>query len=457
VPAIIAGFQSGKSTFLAYWLRREIQRKGAGQYFAISPTLRLFTRQMLLHMRDVFCNSGWFEYVGGSQLQFRITELGEMAFFGTKQQQPTTIFVLYATDPDALESMVGKGGIADEAGQSKYSARTFEAIFRRLNVHNARLAVGTTPYEFNAFKTRIYDRWANGDTSIEVFNFASTMNPAFSLEHFLATSGPMPEWRRTMMLEGKFTRPAGSIYDCFDEKLHTVPRFKIPKDWPRRYLGIDFGPMNTAALMAAKNPKTAICYIYRSYKQGGVEVEDHAREILKGGEKFIASGGALSEDDYRRRYYDAGLPIHRPKEWSVEDGISRVWTLIKSGHLMIFDDLEKLISEIRLYSRELDDDSQPTLKIADKATFHRADALRYLVQAIYHDDGRPIDQFGTSYEPDSEDRRANDGFERDDERRSVTRPAQVPGRGSSDQWRESKTKDSRGGRRVVASPRVRRA
>ncbi len=46
---------------------------------------------------------------------------------------------------------------------------------------------------------------------------------------------------------------------------HRVPRFTIPHTW-KRYIGLDFGGVNTAAVFIAEDPKTGKRYVYREYR-----------------------------------------------------------------------------------------------------------------------------------------------------------------------------------------------
>jgi hypothetical protein len=62
----------------------------------------------------------------------------------------------------------------------------------------------------------------------------------------------------------------------------------------------------------------------------------------------------------------------------VEVGINRVYGLLQTQRLFIFDDLVELLDEVGSYSRELDEMGNPTEAIADKSSYHLLDALRYI-------------------------------------------------------------------------------
>ena len=58
-----------------------------------------------------------------------------------------------------------------------------------------------------------------------------------------------PTWKFDMFYRGLFTRPAGLIYDLFDDRICRISRedANIQSNWPR-YVGHDFGPVNMAAI-----------------------------------------------------------------------------------------------------------------------------------------------------------------------------------------------------------------
>src|SRR5262249_10213787 len=153
------------------------------------------------------------------------------------------IYFGHATDPDSLESATAKAAWLDEAGQKKFKLGSFEAVQRRLSIHLGRALITTTPYDLGWLKQKIWDPWKAADGNhpyIDVIRFDSTENPAFPQEEFERARASLPRWKFDLYYRAIFTRPAGMIYDCFDDTVHKIPRFKIPDDWPR-FLGLDFG------------------------------------------------------------------------------------------------------------------------------------------------------------------------------------------------------------------------
>ena len=252
---------------------------------------------------------------------------------------------------------------------------------RRVAITQGRVLVTTTLYEFGWFKTEIYDRWRAGDPDIEVVQGDSTQNPAFPKEEYERAKSLLPRWKFNLFYRGIYEKPAGLIYDAFDEAVCAVQRFELPASWPR-YVGHDFGPNNTAAVWYAQDPGTGFLYVYRAYLAGGLSAYDHAQKFkqLSFGETIVKRvGGIHSEEGWRESFTAAGWPISEPREREVEVGINTVYGWHKRNALFVFKDVGLYLDEKLAYSRKLDDDYQPTVVIDNKSRFHLMDAERYLL------------------------------------------------------------------------------
>jgi hypothetical protein len=227
--------------------------------------------------------------------------------------------------------------------------------------------------------------------------FDSTENPAFPRAEFERARAAMPAWRFNLFYRGVFTRPAGLIYGSFDEAKHKIPRIAIPPEWPR-FVGIDFGGVNTAAIFFAEErigmKATGRLIAYREYKAGDRSAAEHCYHLMKGEPRIpVCAGGSMSESQWRLEFRAGGtikdergnlvrvpgMPIHGPDQPDVEVGINRVYKAFTLGQLLIFEDLHGLLDELQSYSRELDEMGEVTDKIDAKESFHYADALRYLI------------------------------------------------------------------------------
>jgi hypothetical protein len=339
---------------------------------------------------------------------FEVNHYGERQLFGKVQEEPTKVFFGHATDPDSLESATAKAVWLDEAGQRKFKLGSWEAINRRTAVNKGRILITTTPYNLGWLYSELYLPWkrANGNhPDIDVVEFESTANPAFPREEFERARKTMPRWKFDLFYRARFTRPAGAIYDCFDEMRHTCGWFNIPSEWPR-FVGIDFGGVHTAAVFLAQELKyteedgwgdpTGRYYLYREYPERGqwqsLAAREHAKNIYIGEPRMpICVGGAGSEGQWRREFSEGGLWVIDPAvseeststEGRVEVGINRVYSLLSSDKLVIFDTCRGIIDDVVNYSRVLDEaTNEPTEKIEDKETYHYCDSLRYIASYL---------------------------------------------------------------------------
>ncbi len=380
---ILAGTRSGKTVTLPYFLKRMIARQarllpkfGEGVFLAVSPTFSLGERKFFPELIKFFCP----RYGTYKVSPIRKIELHRhgLAMLTGQTRYPVSIQFGYAENPNTLESVDALGVVSDESGQPEYKLGSYEALDRRLLLSDGgHHIIATTPYSGAEWiKTRLVD---SGAPYIRVINYKSIDNPTFSQEEWLKQKAVMPDWKFRMFYEGQYTRPAGAIYDCYDDDLNSVEPFVIPKGW-RRIIAIDFGQINMAAIFMALDPSTDIAYCYRTYHPGkSKSVAEHVASMLSREDDLpLAVGGSGSEENWREAFAVSGLPIGEPYiKNDVERGISAVYGLFKSGKLKIFNTLPSLIHAVKTYSRELDDNDVPTIKIRDKQNAHLCDALRY--------------------------------------------------------------------------------
>lgn len=374
---MLAGTQGGKTSFGPHWLRREIELRGPGDYLAVTSTFPLLKLKMLPEFLRLFRDELRLGEWHASDRVFHFHDGETRVIFGS------------ATNSDSLESATAKGAWLDEVGQDTFRLDSWEAILRRLSLNRGRVLGGTTIYNLGWLKQVIYDRWQAGDEDIDIIQFASTTNPAFPEDEAERARRDLPEWKFRMFYQGLFTRPAGQIYHDFIDEYrerggHKVKPFAVPSSWPR-YGGLDFGGTNLARLLVAHDPEADVYYVYSESLAGGKATPEHvadAKAVVAGTNMKSWHGGSKSETQQRADWQAAGIYVHEPVVSDVEAGIDRVVRLFRQHRLYIFDNCSGLLDEIGTYSRELDALGNPTEKIKDKSTFHRLDALRYVVQGV---------------------------------------------------------------------------
>ncbi len=368
---ITAGAQSGKTCFLPVWLDNEWQRCGRGDYLAVSATYPLLSMKLLPELKRHFCDlRGVAEYKEGRNT-FELSD-------GSR------IICASATNPEAIESATAKAAVLDECGQKQFRREAWEGVQRRLAINQGRALLASTVYNLGWLKTDVVDRAVAGDKDYAHIQFDSTENPAFPRDEFERAKRTLPSWKFDMQYRGLFTKPAGMIYDSFDPRVCKIKRFDLPKDWPR-YVGMDFGPVHTAAMFYAMDNRTGYLYAYREYLDGGKTAALHAHTLLElsKGEPIIQrAGGSHTEDGWREAFSVAGWPVAEPNINAVDVGIQRVYGWHKTNKLMVFDDLHGYLDQKSRYSRELDQNYNPTDKIEDKADFHYMDCERYIVSNL---------------------------------------------------------------------------
>ncbi len=398
--AVVAGNQSGKTSFGPIWLWREIQLRGPGDYAVVTPTFTLLEVKALPEFKRLFEQIlGLGKYVASPIRKFTFSAEGALRTFGYVPEVPVHVYFGYAEDPDSLESGTYKAVWADEAGQKKFKRESFEALRRRLSIFQGRMLITTTPYfEGGWLRTEIFDKAKAGDPSVEVVNFPSNINPAYPQEEFETARRDLPSWKFNLFYLGLLDKPAGLIYDCFDANNKEIvrPRVPLPDHW-KRYLGLDFGGVNTAGLFLAEEPNTPRLWAYREYHAGGRTAAEHTKYLLEGEGKYgaepmvpFAVGGSKSEGQWRLEfqrggYVDGrrvpGLAVLEPDISDVFLGIQRVYGAHKREEIIVFDDLHMYLDQKATYSYKLDDRGNVVepKQIEDKATFHLMDGERYIV------------------------------------------------------------------------------
>ena len=334
--------------------------RGAGDYLAVTANFGLFQKKMFPALREVFIDLfGLGRYWSGTRtIELRpntatpfIARRADDAMWGR-------IMLGSAEAGGGLESTTAKAAWLDEAGMDSFTGETWRAVQSRLTLALGRCLITTTLYNFGYLKADFYDLWKAGDKTYDVVHFDSVLNPRFAREEWERLKKTLQPWRFAMRFQGRFERPAGMIYDSFvDEpypKGHILGTGPIPPHW-QRYVGLDFGGVNTAATFWAHMPGTRIVVCYREYKAGGRTAKEHVTEILKGEPRVpVCFGGSMSEGQWRDEFFAAGLLVNGPDVHEVEIQIARVYGAFKLGYLLIQGHCKELLKQVRSYSRKLD-------------------------------------------------------------------------------------------------------
>lgn len=184
----------------------------------------------------------------------------------------------------------------------------------------------------------------------------------------------IPPYQRDARSKGIPQLGSGAIYPV-PESDFVVAKFSIPAHFPRCY-GMDVGWNRTAAVWLAQDPDSRVIYAYDEHYMGKEEPSIHAAAIRARGAWIPgvidpAAKGKSQRDgqELLQNYIDLGMDLE-PAINAVEAGIHQVWELLAGGMLKVFDSLQNLRQEMRLYRR---DENGKVVKDND----HACDSLRY--------------------------------------------------------------------------------
>jgi hypothetical protein len=253
-------------------------------------------------------------------------------------------------------------------------------------LYEGRFLGTTTLYRLGWLKTEVYDRWKIGDPTYEIIQFDSTENPRFPQKEFDRMRDSMPLWKFRMFYQGQYDKPAGLVYDSFDDTLcvHSQ-RFEIPSSW-MWYVGHDFGGSNPAALFYAQNPMGGDFWMVYEFKPfGAVTTSEQVKqfgELMKGRIVLQRRGGAHNEDGWRNDYTAQGWPIIPPMVPEVDVGIARVYGLHRRNAIHTFRDNKAYLDEKTSYSYKMAENYLVMDEIENPKRYHLMDAERYILSGF---------------------------------------------------------------------------
>lgn len=354
--ALIGGTGTGKTYFLPRWLYIKMGENPGEEWIVSAPTREMLKRNPIKYIRKFFDENGIGYEFNKADLVMEVKNLG-------------VIYFISAETPDRMQGIHAKGIAGDEAGL--FDRLWWDTAVQRIAYKKGQILLTTTPYSHNWLKTEVWDRWIAGDPNFHVENPSSLDNPYYPRQEYERAKRTLPEWKFKMLFEGKFTKPAGLIYDDYE----TVEPFDIPESW-YRFGGVDFGFNNPfAVIWLAENPQTGEIYAYKEFKRSGLTVDDMEKVLKK--EKCSVYYGDPASKETLETLKSRGINI-RPAKKDVLAGISFVQSLFKSRKLKVFRNLVYTLDELNSYQWETDRTGE-ILDKPRKENDHLCDALRYSV------------------------------------------------------------------------------
>jgi hypothetical protein len=382
---VLAGTQAGKTATGPPWLLRQIKEHGPGDYMVAAPNFTLMEKKALPEFLRLFQDCLHLGDYKAQVRKFVLSQDGMRRLFGYASMVPTQVYFGYGENPDSLESATLKAIWIDEGGQKAFKRESWDAILRRLSIEEGPVLLTTTPYTLGWLSELVKNA---DELGVAVINFPSIANPKFPRTEWERAKRELPAWKFNMFYRGIFERPAGLVLDCWSDE-NVIPHMVIPAHWPR-FLGLDFGGVNTAGLFIAKelnadHEPTGRYIGYREYHAGGKTAAQHARDLLAGEPMLpTAVGGSKSEGQWRDEFTASGLGVWPPVVTEIEVGINRMYAMIAADErgvrrFVVLDSLKGWIDQVQSYARELDERGEPTEKIEDPHAAHFMDAGRYIL------------------------------------------------------------------------------
>lgn len=378
--AAIAGTGGGKTQLGYWWLYLRMLNEPGYGWGVAEPTYSMLAK-IILNSPDPNRPAlvEWLRQIGLNPDYKAVDRIIETSL--------GKIYLGSADNPDSMQGAAVKGYWLDEGGLMSLIA--YQTALQRVSLFDGQVIITTTPYNRGWLKTEVADK-ADGNY-IHVERWRSLDNPAFPKHVYEEMRATMQQHRFSMMYDASFERPVGMVYSSFNSEKCVIDPFTIPDDWPR-YVGQDYGPVNTAVIWYAKNPTeykgwpVGTMFAYREYLEGNKSIQQHVNDLKRLSKdepiQRKAASGLPSERQWRREFSEKGWHLQECPITDVELGIDRVWALHQQDKLVYFKTLKLTIAQKEEYRRKLDESQQPTEVIDDKAKFHFMDAERYIQASL---------------------------------------------------------------------------
>ncbi len=194
-------------------------------------------------------------------------------------------------------------------------------------------------------------------------------NPFLSKKEIALLEATMDETTLQSRRYGKFCTREGLVYPEFEESVHVIDPFPVPKEWQDN-ISIDPGLKNPLSAHWYAVDYDGNVYVVAEHYAAGMDVDEHARALFaisekigwkrdgKGrlsalidpaaGQRTLASAKSVSE-----LFYERGILVDPRVEKDVFSGVAQVKSYLKRGNgmpdLYIFSNCVNMIREFKGY------------------------------------------------------------------------------------------------------------
>lgn len=219
-------------------------------------------------------------------------------------------------------------------------------------------------------------------------------NPFLNAEEVRMLEALLPESERESRQYGKFMGHEGLVYREFDENVHVIRPFAVPREWMDK-LSIDPGLVNPLSCHWYALDGDGNIFVVAEHYAAGHDARWHTDRILKicedlhwpqtynGRVEALMDSAALqhtlaADKSVAQLFYDYGISVNTAVNKNVWTGIQRVKQYLSRAqdvpHLYIFENCTEMIREIKGYRYGQGD--SPV-----KKDDHAMDELRYYVMS----------------------------------------------------------------------------
>ena len=215
-------------------------------------------------------------------------------------------------------------------------------------------------------------------------------NPYLDKNEIAAMESVVPKSDQLSRRFGKFSAAEGIVFNEFDESVHVVSPFSVPKEWYSQ-ISIDPGLSNPTSCHFYAVDYDGVIYVIAEHFEAGKNVDYHAEKIFeiadslgwqkdgKGRLRAIIDSAAnqrtlASQKSVAELFCEKGILVNTRVNKDLFSGIQRLKSLFaqRPPRILIFSNCVNLIRELKSYWWGKDDRPK---KIDD----HAIDELRYFV------------------------------------------------------------------------------
>lgn len=363
--------RSGKThVFNLRWLEY-IMTAPPGDLLMVGKTIRTLEQNVLKPKNGVF------DLLGPGNYQYN-SSTGELFIAGRK------IYCKGANDESAenkIRGMTLAGALCDEV--TLFPKSFVDQLKARCSVAGAKQFWNCNPDSpFHYIKTEYLDN-PEMQSIVRHWRFLMNDNPYLVRHNPQYIANASKTWKGVFYQRnvlGEWALADGLVYSCFDRDIHVVKT--LPEKFDKIYVAIDYGTTHPTAFIMLGKLQDKL-YVIKEYYQNGKLNSQLADDYIKFIEGYTINGVTVDSAAASFILELKSRGIH-PKDCikDVNDGISKVSSLLGEEKLFIHESCTNLIKEFCTYSWDTKKSSASGKDIVIKLNDDALDSLRYCIMTF---------------------------------------------------------------------------